>query len=309
MSPAPPSDFALTRDEPLSRHTYLRVGGPAEFFATPPDLQALTRLLEWARDRGLQIRVLGGGSNVVVADEGVRGLVISLRRACGTVAFEGDRMRAGAGAMLPALARAAAEHDLGRLEFAIGIPGALGGALQSNAGIGDGRAIGDLIVDVGVLDRDAARRTLGRADLQFGYRTSSLRGSGAIVLEATLQLAPRPRAAIEAEMQRLLVARQASQPTAEPNAGSMFKNPPGDAAGRLIEAAGCKGLEAGSARVSALHANFIVHNGSAHAAEIVALMTEVQRRVLTAFGTRLVPEVEWWGDGPLPAMFAPTAAS
>lgn len=303
--PAPPSDVALTRDEPLSRHTYLRVGGPAQFFATPPDLEALARLLEWARDAGLAVRVLGGGSNVVVADEGVRGLVISLRRACGAVIFEGDRVRAGAGAMLPALARAAAEHNLGGLEFAIGIPGALGGALQSNAGIGDGRAIGDLVVEVELLERGGPRRTVPRADLEFRYRSSSLRGTGSIVLGATLQLAPRARADIEAEMQRLLAARQASQPTAEPNAGSMFKNPLGDAAGRLIEAAGCKGLAVGGARVSPLHANFIVHDGSARAADVVALMTEVQARVLAMFGVRLVPEVEWWGDESVPAVFSP----
>ncbi|MFN8639605.1 MAG: UDP-N-acetylmuramate dehydrogenase [Dehalococcoidia bacterium] len=305
---SPPADAALIQDEPLSKHTYMRVGGPAQFFATPPDLAALTRLVEWARAEGLAVRVLGGGSNVVVSDDGVRGLVISLRRACGFVAFEGDRVRAGAGVMLPALSRAAAEHQLGGLEFAIGIPGALGGALQSNAGIGDGRAIGDLVVAVDLLERDGTRRTLARSDIEFGYRASSLRGSGSLVLAATLQLAPRPRAEIEAEMQRLLTARQASQPTSEPNAGSMFKNPPGDAAGRLIEAAGCKQLAMGAAHVSALHANFIVHDGSARAADIVALMTEVQARVLASSGVRLVPEVEWWGDGSAPECSHPQRA-
>jgi UDP-N-acetylmuramate dehydrogenase len=240
---------------------------------------------------------------VVVADEGVRGLVLSLRRACGGVSFEGDRVTAGAGVMLPALARAAAERDLGGLEFAIGIPGSVGGALQSNAGIGDGRDIGSLVLAVDVLD-GAARRTLARDEIEFAYRSSSLRGSGLVVLAATLQLEPRPQAQIEAEIARLLAARQASQPTAQPNAGSMFKNPPGDFAGRVIEASGCKGLEVGGAHVSELHGNFIVHDGSARASDVVALLTEVQRRVQEHLGIRLVPEVEWWGDGPAPPVFA-----
>ncbi len=301
--PPAPAGVALLREEPLARHTYLRIGGPAEYFATPTDLDELAALVTWARAHKLDTRVLGGGSNIVVADEGVRGLVISLRRACDTTRFDGDLVRAGAGVMLPALARAAAEHDLGGLEFAIGIPGCIGGALQSNAGVGDGRDIGTLVESVDVLDGDT-RRSLSRAALTFGYRTSSLRGSGLIVLEAALRLHERPRAQIDADMQRLLGARQASQPTAEPNAGSMFRNPPGDYAGRVIEAAGGKGMAVGAARVSLLHANFIVHDGSARAADVAALMLEVQARVRAAFAIDLVPEVEWWGDGSPPLAFA-----
>ncbi len=293
----------MIRGEALSRHTYLRVGGPAEYFATPATLDELSALTSWAREGGLRVRVLGGGSNVVVADEGVRGLVVSLRRACGATAFEGTQVTAGAGVMLPALARAAAERRLGGLEFAIGIPGSVGGALQSNAGIGDGRAIGELVRSVEVLD-GGVRRSIAGAALTFGYRTSSLRGSGSVVLAATLELRAKPRAEVEAEMQRLLTARQASQPTAEPNAGSMFRNPTGDAAGRLIEAAGCKGLAVGDARVSALHANFIVHDGAARASDVTSLMMLVQERVRAAFGIDLVPEVEWWGDGPPPPAFS-----
>ncbi|MCC6236058.1 MAG: UDP-N-acetylmuramate dehydrogenase [Dehalococcoidia bacterium] len=298
----PPVGIPLLREEPLSRHTYMRVGGPAEYFATPATLDELTDLLGWAHACGLRVRPLGGGSNIVVADEGVRGLVVSLRRACGDTRFEGELVRVGAGVMLPALARAAAEHDLGGLEFAIGIPGCIGGALQSNAGIGDGRSIGQLVEAVDVLD-GARRRSVPRADLTFDYRTSSLRGSGLLVLAATLRLTPRARADIEQDMQRLLGARQASQPTAEPNAGSMFRNPPGDFAGRVIEAAGCKGLAVGSARVSPLHANFIVHDGSARASDVAALMALVQERVRAQLGIELVPEVEWWGDEPAPVAF------
>ena len=300
--PSPPAGLAVLRDEPLARHTYLRLGGPAQFFATPANLDELTRLEAWARAAGLHVRVLGGGSNVLVADEGVRGLVISLRHACGDVRFEGASVTAGAGIMLPALARAAAERDLGGLEFAIGIPGSVGGALQSNAGIGDGREIGKLVEAVTVLER-GTRRVVKRPELDFGYRRSSLRGSGRLVLEARLRLAPRPLDEIEAEMRRLLEARQASQPTAEPNAGSIFRNPAGDFAGRLIEAAGCKGLAVGGARVSTMHANFIVHDGSASATDVATLMAEVRRRVRAAFELDLTPEIEWWGESEAPPAF------
>lgn len=303
--PEPPEALGLVRDEPMARHTYIRLGGPAAFFGTPSDLDALGRIAAWARQAGLPLRAVGGGSNMLVADQGIRAVVVSLRRACGEIAFDeaghldSHEVSAGAAVMLPALAKAAAERNLGGLEFAIGIPGAVGGALQTNAGIGDGRCIGDLVRSVDVL-RDGERVTLAYDEVGWDYRTTSLRGSGDLVLAARLALTPRPRAEVEAEMRRLLEVRQRSQPTSEPNAGSMFRNPPGDHAGRLIEAAGCKGLRSGGAQVSTLHANFIVHNGTATTADVLALMGEVQRRVREESGAWLTPEVEWWGDGELP---------
>jgi UDP-N-acetylmuramate dehydrogenase len=310
--PPLPAGVALRESEPLARHTYLRLGGPARLYAEPADRAELGRLLTWAADAALPVRVLGGGSNLLVADEGWPGLVLSLRRCCGAISFDGasggSLVRAGAAVMLPALARAAAERDLGGLEFAIGIPGSVGGALQSNAGIGDGRCLGPLVRQV-ELWRDGVAVTVEAASIRFGYRETSLRGSGALVLGATLSLERRPRADAEAEMRRLLAARQGTQPTAERNAGSIFRNPPGEAAGRLIEAAGGKGLAVGGARVSELHANFIVHDGAASAADVAALMAEVQRRVLAHAGVRLVPEIEWWGPGDPPEAFAPSPAS
>ena len=304
--PEPPADLGLglEREVPLSRHTYMRIGGPAAYFGTPEDLAQFERIATWAREHALRLRILGGGSNVCVSDEGVRDVVISLRRACGQIAFDGVEVTAGAAVMLPALARAAAERDLGGLEFAIGIPGSVGGALQTNAGIGDGRCIGDLVRSVKVW-RASSRETSGHVTLPaeaitFEYRNTSLHHSEDLVLGATLSLVPRPRAEIDAEMRRLLEARQRTQPTAEPNAGSIFRNPPDDSAGRLIEAAGCKDLAVGHAKVSTLHANFIVHDGRGTVADIAAVMAEVQRRVLDASGVRLRPEVEWWGDGPPP---------
>ena len=304
--PDPPEGIELHRDAPLAQHTYLRVGGPARYLAIPETPDDLTRLVDWARRAGLRVRVIGGGSNLLVDDAGVDALVISLRRAAGGVRFEGEHAIVGAAMMLPALARAAAGQGLSGLEFAVGIPGSVGGALNSNAGIGDGRSIGPLVESVEVLG-GRGRRTLPASELRFEYRRSSLRGAGVMVLGATLRLRPRPTGEIEAEMARLLTHRQATQPTAEPNAGSIFRNPEGDAAGRLIEAAGCKGLASGPAHVSELHANFIVHDGSARAADIVALIAELQRRVLAHAQIRLQPEIEWWGDGELPPPFAEPA--
>lgn len=303
----PPAHLGLVRDEPLSRHTYLRLGGPAAYFGTPEDLHTLEQMLAWARTVDLPVRIAGGGSNVLVADEGVRALVISLRRACAAVSFDATSpdetdandasVEVGAGVMLPALARQAAAQHLGGIEFAIGIPGSVGGALQTNAGIGDGRCIGNLVRTVDVL-RDGRRVRLTEGELRFEYRNSSLRMAGDLVLSACLTLTPRPRVEIEAEMRRLLEARQASQPTSEPNAGSVFRNPPGDHAGRLVEAAGCKGLQIGGAQVSTLHANFIVQDGTARTTEVVQLMTTVQQRVREQFGVVLRPEIEWWGYAP-----------
>ena len=300
--PEAPPNLALRRDEPLARHTYMRLGGPAAYFGEPPTLEALRDIAAWAASEQLPLHVIGGGSNVLVADEGVTAVVLSLRAACGEVSFEDTRVTAGGGVMLPALARAAAERDLGGLEFAIGIPGTVGGALQSNAGIGDGRDIGQLVEGVEVLEGGAVR-ALSRGALEFHYRTTSLRGSGAVVLAATLQLEPRPRAECEAEMTRLLKVRQASQPTAERNAGSIFRNPREDYAGRLIEVAGCKGLAVGGVQVSDLHANFIVHDGTATASDVAALMLQVRTRVAADSGVTLTPEVEWWGDGDPPEVF------
>ncbi|MGE3961207.1 MAG: UDP-N-acetylmuramate dehydrogenase [Dehalococcoidia bacterium] len=297
--PEAPAELGLVRDEPLSRHTYLRLGGPAAYFGTPETLQDLDRMVQWAHDVRLPVRVAGGGSNVLVADAGVEALVISLRRCCRSVVFVSGEfeVEAGAGVMLPSLARQAAERGMGGLEFAIGIPGSIGGALQTNAGIGDGRCMGDRVISVEVL-RNGLRRVLDRREISFEYRTTSLRGSGDIVLAARLTLQPNAPDVIEAEMRRLLEARQATQPTAQPNAGSVFRNPPGDHAGRLVEAAGCKGLRIGGAEVSTLHANFIVQDGTATTKDVTDLMAEVQRRVREQFGVSLVPEIEWWGRSP-----------
>ena len=300
--PDPPPTLGLERDVSLARHTYLRIGGAAAYFGTPPDIDTLVRIWAWAKSHAIPLRIIGGGSNMLVADEGVRAVVISLRRACGHLDIDGTAVHAGAAVMLPAIAKAAAERGLSGMEFAIGIPGDIGGAMQTNAGIGDGRSMGDVVTSVDVL-RDGVPVTLSREQIAFDYRHTSLRTAGEIVLAARLALKPRPRDEVEAEMSRLLGTRQATQPTAEPNAGSVFRNPPGDRAGQMIEAVGGKNVASGSAHVSSLHANFIVHDGHASASEYLDVMTEVQRLVLATYGVRLIPEIEWWGDGTPPEVF------
>jgi UDP-N-acetylmuramate dehydrogenase len=301
--PEPPARLGLVRDEPMSRHTYMRIGGPAAFYASPPDLAAFERIAGWAAEAGLPLLIIGGGSNVLVSDDGVSAVVVSLRSAAGHIEFSEDGVDAGAAVMLPGLAREAATRGLSGLEFAIGIPGSIGGALQSNAGIGDGRDIGGIVRWVEVW-RDGERLRLERDELTFSYRSSSLRGSGDIVLAAGLALAPAPPGQVETEMGRLLYERQQSQPTASPNAGSIFRNPENDFAGRLVEDAGCKGLRQGHAEVSRMHANFIVHDGQGTASDVAKLMETVQARVLEDAGVRLRPEIVWWGDGAPPAAFA-----
>ncbi len=300
--PDPPPTLGLERDVSLARHTYLRIGGAAAYFGTPPDIDTLVRIWAWAKSHAIPLRIIGGGSNMLVADEGVRAVVISLRRACGHLDIDGTAVHAGAAVMLPAIAKAAAERGLSGMEFAIGIPGDIGGAMQTNAGIGDGRSMGDVVTSVDVL-RDGVPVTLSREQIAFDYRHTSLRTAGEIVLAARLALKPRPRDEVGAEMSRLLGTRQATQPTAEPNAGSVFRNPPGDRAGQMIEAVGGKNVASGSAHVSSLHANFIVHDGHASASEYLDVMTEVQRLVLATYGVRLIPEIEWWGDGTPPEVF------
>ncbi|MSP23522.1 MAG: UDP-N-acetylmuramate dehydrogenase [Dehalococcoidia bacterium] len=300
--PDPPPALGLERDVSLARHTYLRIGGAAAYFGTPPDIDTFVRIWAWAKSHTIPLRIIGGGSNMLVADEGVRAVVISLRRACGYLDIEGTAVHAGAAVMLPAIAKAAAERGLSGMEFAIGIPGDIGGAMQTNAGIGDGRSMGDVVTSVDVL-RDGVPVTLSREQIAFDYRHTSLRTAGEIVLAAQLALKPRPLDEVEAEMSRLLGTRQATQPTAEPNAGSVFRNPPGDRAGQMIEAVGGKNVASGSAHVSSLHANFIVHDGNASASEYLDVMTEVQRLVLATYGVRLIPEIEWWGDGTPPEVF------
>jgi len=279
---------AVRFDEPMSPHTSYRIGGPADLFVRASSVALLQAALAFAARYELPLFVIGLGSNLLVPDEGLRGLVVRVEIA--TVRADGTALIVGAGLPLAAAARAAHEHALAGLEFGVGIPGTVGGALVMNAGC-RGSEIGPLVERVEVVERNGTRRTIDREACAFGYRSSNLRDLAAAITEATLRLRPGEPAAIEQRMEAHRSWRAGAQPLGRPNAGSVFKNPPGDAAGRLIEAAGCKGLSVGAAEVSTMHANVIVNHGGATYADVRALIDTVRARVEAQFGVRLELEL------------------
>ena len=294
--------------EPLARYTSARVGGPADYLATAGSAGELAELVRAAWQLGLQPLILGGGSNVLISDAGVRGLVI-LNRARGLDFRPGGpdtapSVWAEAGANLGALARQCALRGLAGLEWAATVPGTVGGAVFGNAGAHGGDLAGSLVV-AEILQQDGSVRRWNPAELAFEYRTSRLKrlkgqGRAAVVLAAELRLAAGEPAALQARIDEFAAHRRRSQPPGA-SLGSMFKNPSGDYAGRLIEAAGLKGARLGQAQISPLHANFFVNLGEARAADILALIHLVHEAVLKHSGVDLELEVELVGDWSRPS--------
>lgn len=279
----------------LAPLTTLRIGGPAALFLEPESEADLVAASEAVRETGVRVAVLGKGSNVLVDDEGFPGLVLRLGRGYRWSARDGDRLTAGGAMPLPALAGVALAHGLSGLEFGVAIPASLGGAVRMNAGA-HGGTLADVIesVDVFALSEGAAHR-VAAADAGFSYRRSGLPADG-VVVGATVRLGAADPSRIRARMDEAREWRRRTQPLAEPNCGSVFKNPPGDHAARLIEEAGAKGRRAGSASVSTKHANFIVTSEGATAADVATLVREVQALVEERSGVRLEPEVHRLGD-------------
>jgi UDP-N-acetylmuramate dehydrogenase len=284
----------LRRDEPLARHASARIGGPAEFFLAAESLDDLRAAARIAWDHNLPLFILGGGSNVLVADAGVRGLVI-LNRARG-VTIEGIRVQAESGANLSTLARRCIGLGLAGLEWAIGVPGTVGGAVVGNAGA-HGSDVAACLEKARILQDDGVERLWSNAELAFDYRTSAIKQSAAksVILEAAFTLKNEPVAAIQARAERYNAHRKATQPPGA-SIGSMFKNPPGDYAGRLIEQVGLKGTQRGQAQISPVHANFFVNLGEARAADVWRLIEAARQAVLAEFGVRLELEVQLVGD-------------
>ena len=286
--------IALERDAPLAPLTTLRVGGPADRMATPRTRAELLASLALARDAGVPWFVLGNGSDLVVADAGMRGLVIRNRaRGLGT---DGVTVTADAGAAMAQLVKRCTAEGLAGLEFGISIPGSLGGAVWANAGAHGGE-MADVVVEVEAWDpSDGELRRLVTGDCAFAYRESRFKHEPEVVVAATLRLGPGDPAAIGARVDEHQAQRRATQPLADQNAGSVFRNPPGDHAGRLVEAAGLKGHRHGSARVSELHANFIVTDRGGRAGDVRALGEHVRSVVADRFGIELAYEIEFAGD-------------
>jgi len=283
----------LHRDCPLGPYTTWRIGGPAELLAVPADRDDLLLAVGWAARHGVPWRVLGNGSNLLVHDAGVKGLVLRMRRVLDEVRIDGQHLDAGAGAMFPLVANQAAAAGLAGIEFGAGIPGTIGGAVVMNAGWHDFE-IGNFVEDVDYLEADGTLRHLARDECGFRYRGSLFRGRAGVVLSTRLHLEPGVPSEIRARGESFTESRKQNQPTELPSCGSVFLKPPGDFAGRLIEQAGLKGLRVGDVEVSAKHANFFVNVGQASCADVLALVARVESEVLRRFGVRLVREFELW---------------
>lgn len=280
--------------EPLAYHTSLRIGGPADIFVLPQDVDDVRKALMYAEKDKLPVVVLGGGNNVLVKDRGVRGIVIKLEGCLGRMEFHGEEVTTGAGAGLSTMIREAASLGLGGVECLVGIPATIGGALAMNAGTHDG-AIGDFVSAVYFLYADGTIGELKPRTGSFAYRTFRF-PPGSILLGARLTLHRRPQKEIYADIKVRLKQKKATQPLALASAGCVWKNPDAEYAGRLLEKAGLKGKRIGAAEISAKHANFIVNRGGATAADILALMDMAFERVYKQAGIKLQPEIRIVGE-------------
>ncbi|HET7727363.1 MAG TPA: UDP-N-acetylmuramate dehydrogenase [Candidatus Limnocylindrales bacterium] len=283
-----------SRNEPLARFTTLRVGGPADLFAVAHNAFELRGLVRFARARAIPVFLLGRGSDLVISDAGIRGLVIQVRAEAARV--DGERFTAEAGTPMARAATETQKAGLTGLEFGLAIPGTVGGALWANAGAHDGDVAGMLEEALVVLE-DGSEARLDAAACRFAYRHSRFKDApGEIVVAATFRLASAEPERIRERLDEIRRWRQAHQPLGIPSAGSVFRNPPGDSAGRLIDEAGLKGYRIGGASVSEKHANFIVNDRKGTAADVRAVAEHVRRTVAERFGIALEYEVEFVGD-------------
>lgn len=298
--------LGLLQDEPMKKHTTFRIGGSADYYAEP-DMSQISKLIEMAKACDMPVTVIGNGSNLLVGDKGIRGLVIGIGKGMSeievTEAVAQDFtaqdnchiITAGAGAILAAVAAKAAEASLSGLEFASGIPGSVGGAVVMNAGAYGGE-IKDVLIDATVLTTDGELKTVTRDELDLSYRHSIVPEKGYIVLSARFRLTPKPKDEIKSYMAELRAKRVEKQPLEYPSAGSTFKRPEGYFAGKLIMDAGLRGYSVGDAQVSEKHCGFVVNKGEAAAADVLTLIKDVQETVLKQFGVKLEPEVKMIGE-------------
>ena len=287
-------DIQLRFDEPMSKHTSFRIGGPAEVMAFPKNTQELSALMCAAAELKIQPAILGAGTNVLAPDAGLPGLCICLKDALdGMELLEGNRIRVMAGVTMTRAAVFAANHSLSGMEFAHGIPGTVGGGVYMNAGAYGGE-ICDICESVDVMDLNGNLKTLSGDEMQFSYRHSRLEEEGGIVVSATFRLIPQDSNDIKAKMKELQSKRSASQPLDLPSAGSAFKRPVGGYAAALVDQVGLKGFAVGGAAISTKHAGFAVNIGGATAADVKSLLQQVSDRVYANSGIRLEPEVRIW---------------
>ncbi len=293
----------VLKDHPMARLTTVRTGGDADFFARPSDSEALVELLSWARENGIAIGMVGSGSNLLVSDDGFRGLAIKLDGELASIEKDGNDLVCGGGARLPSAAAKTAGWGLAGLEFGINIPGTAGGAVKMNANAYGGR-LADVIDWVEICTADGVRRAVP-GDLDFEYRHSNI-AAEEVVSRVAFRLEPDEPENIKQRLAEMRQWRKDAQPSGIKTFGSTFKNPDDDraegrSAGQLLDAAGCRGLEIGGAGLAEKHANFVENRGEATTADVVAVMTEARRRVKAEFGISLEPEVQTLGEIDWPA--------
>ena len=287
-------DFSLSFNEPLKNHTSFRIGGPAEVMVTPKSVQELSRILEVSAVLDTKPYILGAGTNILMPDEGLKGLTVCLKDGLDDLALlDETHIAVGAGVTMTKAAVFAANHGLSGMEFAHGIPGTVGGGVYMNAGAYGGE-IQDICQCVDVLDTKGILRTFTKEEMAFSYRHSRLETEGGIVVGAVFALVKKPVEEIKARMQELMAKRKASQPLDKPSAGSAFKRPVGGYAAALIDGAGLKGYQVGGAAVSEKHAGFVVNLKDATAADVRKVLQEVSDIVFEKTGIRLEPEVRIW---------------
>ena len=285
----------LLLEEPMAKHTSFRIGGPADVLAQPGNEAELAELLKRAAHHAVPVTLVGNGSNLLVRDKGIRGLVIKLSNLFSSITVAGNVLTFGSGISLAMASKKAASLSLSGLEFAVGIPGTIGGAVYMNAGAYDGE-MAKVVTSVQVMDRQGQSSQLKADELDFSYRHTALQNSGLIVTSVTVSLQPGEAESIKAKMDDFSQRRIAKQPLELPSAGSMFKRPVGYFAGTLIEQTGLKGYTVGGAQVSTKHAGFVVNVGGATAKDVLQLISDVQARVLAAQGVQLEPEVLVLGE-------------
>lgn len=283
-------------NEPMANHTTFKIGGPADYFVSVSNETEVGDLIAWAKAENVPYMVIGNGSNMLVSDKGIRGLVIEVGKNLADVRVDGNKIYAQAGAMLVRVARMAMSESLTGMEEISGIPGTLGGAIYMNAGAYGGE-ISHIIETVTYLDRDGEIKTISGDECQFGYRTSIFEAGDKVILSAVLKLENGNIDDIKAEMADYTNRRKTKQPLSYPSAGSTFKRPEGHFAGALVENAGLKGYTVGKAQISELHAGFVINLGGATCEDVMGVIRHAQKVVKEKYDVCLEPEVRLVGEG------------
>lgn len=286
---------AVLLNEPMSKHTTFAIGGPADCFVMPSTIEEAVTVIKTVKEFAVPLTILGNGSNLLVMDKGIRGVVVNLNERFAQISREDNMIKAQCGALMADVSKFAGEASLTGLEFAVGIPGRLGGCIFMNAGAYDGE-IKNVVNRVVAINSNGELLEYTRDKADFGYRHSIFQDNNNLILEVELLLKKGDKAEILAKMADLTNRRETKQPLEYPSAGSTFKRPPGYFAGTLIDQTGLKGLTVGGAQVSKKHAGFVVNIGGATAQDVLDLIKEVQDRVYKAHGVKLYPEVKMIGE-------------